>query len=120
MRFKTNRLRLLASLPLLLLLEACPGSTPPSTASSIARTERPQLPRLDPALVKRETLTPMSGRRSGEPITVDKGWLTELVERFAEAAAAVARGNTRAGGVEAERACVAGVFETGVLSPGCG
>ena len=59
-------------------------------------------------------------RRNGEPITVDKGWLTELVERFAEAAAAVARGNARAAGVEAELACVTAVFDTGALPTGCG
>lgn len=111
-----NKLRLLALPPLLLLSPACQH---PSTASSIARTERPKLPTLPPELTKTERLTPLSGKTSGELVSVDKGWLGEVVERFAEAIGAVERGNTRAIAVRRERQCVAALFETGTTNSEC-
>jgi hypothetical protein len=56
---------------------------------------------------------------SGELVTVDKGWLGEVVERFAEAIGAVERGNTRAVAVRKERACAASVLETGTAPADC-
>lgn len=109
-------LRLTALLPLMLLSQACQH---PSTASSIARTERPKLPTLPPELTRTEKLTPLSGKTSGELVTVDKGWLGEVVERFAEAIGAVERGNRRSNAVRQERRCVAALFETGATSPEC-
>lgn len=70
-------------------------------------------------LTRTERLSPLSGKASGELVTVDKGWLGEVVERFAEAIGAVERGNNRAAGVKAERACVAAIFETGKAPVGC-
>ena len=116
MNLPPKKLRLLALLHLLLLLPACQH---PLTASSIARTERPKLPILAPELTRTEHLMPLSGKMSGELVTVDKGWLGEVVERFAEAIGAVERGNTRAAAVRKERTCAASVLETGVAAPGC-
>jgi glutamate mutase epsilon subunit len=52
-------------------------------------------------------------------VQVDKGWLAELLERLAEAIAAVERGNNRAAGNAAFDACTAGVFETGSAPAAC-
>jgi hypothetical protein len=56
---------------------------------------------------------------SGELVTVDKGWLGEVVERFAEAIGAVERGNTRAVAVRNERACAASVLSIGSAPATC-
>jgi hypothetical protein len=70
-------------------------------------------------LTKAERLTPLSGRQSGEMVAVDKGWLGELLERFAEAVGAVERGNTRAAGVKLERRCTAAILATGTARAVC-
>jgi hypothetical protein len=111
-----SRLRLLALISLPLLSTACATR---STPASIARTERPTLPTLSRELTKAERLTPLSGRKSGELVTVDKGWLGEVLERFAEAIGAVERGNTRAAGVKQERRCTAAILATGTPPAGC-
>jgi len=111
-----SRLRLLALLFLPLLSISCAKT---STLASIARTERPTLPKLSPELTRVERLTPLSGRTSGELVAIDKGWLGELVERYAEATGAVERGNNRAAGVKLERRCTAALFSTGVVRAGC-
>lgn len=110
------RLRLLALLSLPLLSTACAKT---STQASLARTERPTLPTLSPGLTKAERLAPLSGRTSGELVTVDKGWLTEVLERLAEAVGAVERGNVRAAGVKQERRCTAAILATGKEPPDC-
>jgi hypothetical protein len=110
------RLRLLALLSLPLLSISCAKT---STLASIARTERPMLPKLSPELTRVERLTPHSGKKSGELVTVDKGWFGELLERYAEAVGAVERGNNRAGGVKLERRCTAAIIATGSAPPDC-
>jgi len=62
---------------------------------------------------------PLTGRKSGELVTVDKGWFGEVLERYAEAVGAVERGNNRAGGVKLERRCTAALFASGSVPPGC-
>ncbi len=83
------------------------------------RTERPRLPALSPELTRTEQLPRLSGKASGELVTVDKGWLAELIELVATAIGAVERGNTRAAGVALERRCTAGIFATGSAPAGC-
>jgi len=107
---------LLASLCLPLLSTACATA---STPASIARTERPKLPTLPADLTKAERLQPLSAKPTGELVTIDKGLLSELYERLAEAIAAIARGNTRAAAVKLERHCVSAILSTGVTPPGC-
>ncbi len=77
------------------------------------------LPTLPPELTKTERLTPLTGRPSGETVTIDKGVLTELYERFAEAVGAVWRGNTRAGAVKLERRCTRAIMSTGSAPADC-
>jgi len=107
---------LLALLPLASTLSAC---LHPSTPSSIARTERPKLPTLNPELTQTEKLTPIGKPETGELVTVDKGWLAAVLDRLAEAIGAVTRGNERAGGVKLERQCTAAVLETGKAPASC-
>jgi hypothetical protein len=52
-------------------------------------------------------------------VTVDKGWLGEVLERLAEAIGAVERGNTRAAGVKLERRCTAAIIATGTPPADC-
>ena len=111
-----SRLRLMALLCLPLLSTACATR---STPASIARTERPTLPRLSPELTKVERLAPLTGRKSGELVTVDKGWLGEVLERLADAVGAVERANNRAAGVKLERRCTAAILATGTAPANC-
>lgn len=52
-------------------------------------------------------------------VTIDRGILAEIVERFAEAIGAVERGNARAVAVALERRCIAAVIATGVAPAEC-
>lgn len=107
-------------LPALLLLPclstACATA---STPASLARTERPKLPALPAELTRTERLTPLTAKATGDLVTIDRGVLAELVERFAEAIGAVERANTRAVAVAAERRCTAAILSTGVAPSGC-
>jgi hypothetical protein len=61
----------------------------------------------------------LTGRTTGELVTVDRGWLTELVEFAAAAVGAIERGNTRAAGVKLERRCTSAILATGAAPPDC-
>lgn len=89
------------------------------TRSSIARTDRPTLPTLSPELTRTEHLTPIGKPETGEMVTVDKGWLDTILDRFAEAIGAVVRGNDRGAGVKLERRCTKALLETGKAPPDC-
>ncbi|HEX8484666.1 hypothetical protein [Sphingomonas sp.] len=52
-------------------------------------------------------------------MSIDKGILAELVERFAQALGAIARGNTRAIGVGIERRCTSAILSTGTAPADC-
>jgi hypothetical protein len=116
MRSMPSRLLLLATLSLPLLSSACATR---STPASLARTERPAMPTLPADLVKTERLASLTGKPSGEQVSIDKGVLAELVERTAQAIAAVERGNNRAAGVKALWSCVDTIMRTGVTPAGC-
>lgn len=117
MPFKLNpRLMALALLPPLLLSTACQHRLTPG---SLARTERPTLPKLPAELVRGERLAPLAAPASGETATIDRGVLGELYERLAEAVGAVERGNVRAGGVRRLWTCVDTILRTGVVAQGC-
>ena len=77
------------------------------------------MPALPPRLVKTEHLAPIAGRPAGELVSIDKGVLDELLERFAQAIGAVERGNNRAGGVKALWSCVNVILRTGVRPVNC-
>ena len=100
----TFRPHVQAVLPLALTLPSCQHS------SSIARTERPTLPTLSPELTEAEHLMPIGHRETGVLVEVDQGWLDAVVNRLAEALAAVPRGNNRAAGNERQDASVRSVL----------
>ncbi|MDD1450804.1 hypothetical protein NHF48_007285 [Sphingomonas sp. H160509] len=77
------------------------------------------MPTLPPELTKAERLTPLSAKPTGELVAIDKGVLAELYERFAEAIAAVLRGNTRAAAVKLERRCTSAILSTGHAPADC-
>jgi hypothetical protein len=77
------------------------------------------MPALPPELVKTEHLAPIAAKPVGELVSIDKGVLDELLERFAQAIGAVERGNNRAGGVKALWICVDAIMRTGVQPVGC-
>ncbi|WP_267396964.1 MULTISPECIES: hypothetical protein [unclassified Sphingomonas] len=52
-------------------------------------------------------------------MTVDRGWLGELLELTASAVAAVERGNNRAAGVKLERRCTSALISTGSAPEDC-
>ncbi|WP_156357691.1 hypothetical protein [Sphingomonas sp. Leaf62] len=52
-------------------------------------------------------------------MSVPKAFLAELLERFAEAVAAVGRGNVRAVAVRQERTCTDTILRTGTTPAGC-
>lgn len=116
MRSTLSRLLLPALLLLPLLSTACATR---STPVSLARTERPTLPPLSADLTRTEQLTPLTAKPTGDPVTIDRGILAEIVERFAEAIGAVERGNARAVAVALERRCTAAVVATGAAPPDC-
>lgn len=87
--------------------------------ASIARTDRPALPPLAEALTRTETIRPLTAPQTGELVSVPKSFLAELIERLAEAVAAVERGNTRALAVRQERACIDAILRTGIAPAGC-
>lgn len=115
---------LLHRLPLLALLLCLPllstGCVTASTKASRARTERPTLPVLPTELVRPERVKPLDGMTSGQPVTIDRGVLTELYERLAETTAAIERGNNRAGGVKRWWTCVDAIWRTGKTPAECG
>lgn len=61
----------------------------------------------------------MAAKPAGELVSVDKSFLAELLERFAEAIAAVGRLNGRAVAVREERICVDAILRTGTAPAGC-
>jgi len=77
------------------------------------------MPTLPEELVKTERLAPIAGKPSGELVSIDRGVLTDIVERFAQAAGAIERGNNRAGGVRKLWTCVDAIMRTGVAPAGC-
>jgi hypothetical protein len=91
----------------------------PSTRPSIERTERARLPAQSAELTRTETLKPLSAAPSGELMTIDKGIFAELVERLAEAAAAVARLNSRVVASRTERRCIEAIWQAGVAPADC-
>ena len=116
MRFTMFRPQLLALLCLPLLSTACATA---STPVSLARTERAAMPALPPELVKTEHLAPIAAKPAGELVSIDKGVLAEIVERFAQAVGAIERGNNRAGAVRKLWTCVDAIMRTGVTPAGC-
>ncbi len=116
MRSKPFRPALLALLLLPLLSSACATR---STPASIARTDRPQLPKLAADLTRTERLAPIAAEPTGELVTIDRGVLAGITTAAAEAIGAVERLNTRIGGIIQERACTAAVFASGVAPAGC-
>jgi len=70
-------------------------------------------------MTRTEPLAPISGKNSGELVTVDKGWLTEILERFAEAIGAVERGNNRVAARNTYDRCIRSIFETGKSPADC-
>jgi len=52
-------------------------------------------------------------------VTIDRGILTELYERLAEAIGAVLRANTRAAAVKLERRCTTAILSTGTAPADC-
>lgn len=113
----TPRRRLLPALLLLSCLST--GCATTSMRASLARTERPALPPLAEALTRTETIKPLSASRDGELVSVPKAFLAELLERFAEAVAAIGRGNARAVAVRQERTCVDAILRTGAAPVDC-
>lgn len=77
------------------------------------------MPALPGELVKTERLAPIAAAPSGELVSIDKGVLAEIVERLAQAAGAVERGNNRAGGVKALWTCVDAIMRTGIQPASC-
>lgn len=116
MRFNPRRLPVL--LPMLLCLTAAQCDRP-STASSIARTERPKLQTLPSKLTQTERLTPLSAAPTGELVQIDRGILAELYQRLAEYAGAVWRLNDRMADVKLERRCTKAQLETGSMPADC-
>ena len=107
-------------LPALLLLSCLStGCTTISTRPSLARTDRPALPTLPEALTRTETLRPLTARPEGELVSVPKGVFAELLERFAEAIAAVGRLNGRMVAVRQERGCTDAILRTGAAPVDC-
>ena len=117
MRFSLPR-RTLILLPMLLCLTAAQCDRP-STASSIARTERPTLPTLPSKLTETERLSPLAATPSGDVVRIDRGVLAELYQRLAEYAGAVWRLNDRMAGVKLERRCSKARLETGSMPVEC-
>lgn len=116
MRF--NPRRLLVLLPMLLCLTAAQCDRP-STASSIARTERPIVPTLPTKLTQSEHLDPLSAAPTGELVQIDRGILAELYQRLAQYAGAVWRLNDRMADVKLERQCTKAQLETGSMPVDC-
>gem|GEM_PF-3015725 len=107
-------------LPALLLLSCLPtGCATTLTRPSLDRTDRAALPALPEALTKTETLRPLEAKPSGELVSIDKGFLGELLDRAAEAIAAVGRLNSRLIAVRQERSCADAILRTGVAPAGC-
>lgn len=52
-------------------------------------------------------------------VSVPKAFFVELIERFAEAVAAIGRGNVRALAVRQERTCLDAILSTGTAPAGC-
>lgn len=77
------------------------------------------MPTLPEELVKTERLASIAGKPSGELVSIDKGVLAEILERFAQAAGAIERGNNRAGGVRKLWTCVDVIMRAGVAPVGC-
>lgn len=77
------------------------------------------LPTPSDDLTRTERLTPLSGRRSGEMILIDKGEYQEQLDLLAEAIGAVTRLNDRQGARNAYDRCVRAIFETGRKPPAC-
>lgn len=111
-----RRLLVLVAVFLPLLSTACATR---STPASLARTERPTLPTLPPALTRTERLAPLAAASSGEPVTIDRAQLGELAERLAEAVAAVERGNLRVEAFARLWACTDAAFRTGATPAAC-
>jgi hypothetical protein len=86
----------------------------------MTRTERPMLPTLSDESTRTERLTPLSGRKSGETVLIDKGEYGEQLDLLAQAIGAVARLNNRQGARNAYDRCVKAIFETGKVPPRCG
>ena len=96
------------------------GCVHPSTSLSMARTERPMLPTLNDEATRTERLDPLTGRKSGEMILIDKGEYGEQLDLLAKAIGAVTRLNNRQGARNAYDRCVKAIFETGDVPAGCG
>lgn len=111
------RLMLALALPIALSIAAC--SPHPSTASSIARTERPKLPPIDSALAQRETLPHVDGHETGQLVLIDEGALLALSDLARAGAVATEKLNNRIGGWIEERRCTAARFETGKVPADC-
>ncbi|MGN6270851.1 MAG: hypothetical protein ACTHM0_13285 [Sphingomonas sp.] len=100
-----------------MLIQAC--STHPSTLSSIARTERPQLPTPDSELFRTETLPRVSGHKTGELVTIDRGELDAIAGLAGAATAAVERLNNRVTAGRELWRCTAALIATGKSATGC-
>lgn len=69
--------------------------------------------------MKTEHLSPIAAKPTGELVSIDKGILAELIERYSQAIGAVERGNNRVGGVKALWTCVYAIMRTGVRPATC-
>lgn len=78
------------------------------------------LPTLSVEATRTERLNPLTGRKSGEVILIDKGEYSEQLDLLAEAIGAVTRLNNRQGARNAYDRCVKAIFETGEVPAGCG
>jgi hypothetical protein len=99
-----------------LTLAACATA---STPSSLTRIERPTLPTLSSEAKKTERLDPLTGKKSGDLILIDKGEYGEQLDLLTEAIGAVSRLNNRQGARNAYDRCVKALFETGKLPANC-
>ncbi len=64
-------------------------------------------------------MRPLTAKSTGDLVSVDKGFLAELLDRFAEAIAAVGRLNRRLVAVRQERGCTDAILRTGALPANC-
>lgn len=77
------------------------------------------LPTLSSEAKRTERLAPLTGKKSGDLILIDKGEYGEMLDRMAEAIGAVSRMNSRQGARNAYDRCVKAIFETGKRPDSC-
>lgn len=106
----------LLTLTLLLTLAACQHL---STASSMARDERPTLPTPPAELAQPERPRPYRPQPSGQLVKVDKAALSQLTDAYAGALGMIEKLNIRIGGWSSWAACQRAILSTGTTPVGC-